>query len=125
MPVRWSCARLHPLGSPGGGIEWIGEVLGFVRDLVVPKFHDADGVRARCSVIDHVLGDPEAAFSRDATNREPGGSARMVASKSLQVAPASNDFTRLWVFAHHVIVIDGVLGNLVTCCGSSPVLIDG
>lgn len=81
---------VNPLGAPGGGFEGIGEVLGFVDDLLVAEFHDADGEGRAALVDDGVFGDPEIAFSQHSPDLEARGFARVMAAQRLEVFSAED-----------------------------------
>src|ERR1700720_4080163 len=82
--------RFNPLFAPSRGLEWVGEVLGFMRHFSIPKLHNAHGVDALAFVDNHVLGDPEIALSHDPADRKPRWPARMMTTKRLQITPTAN-----------------------------------
>lgn len=43
-----------------------------------------------------------------------------MATKQLKVVPTVNDLTGLWILAHGIIVIDLMLGDLITFSRCSP-----
>src|SRR3984893_19590401 len=82
--------RFDPLCAPSRGVEWVGKVLGFMRHFSFPTLHNAHGVDALALVDNHVLGDPEIAFSHDPADRKPRWPTRMMTTKRLQVTPTAN-----------------------------------
>src|SRR6476660_9059064 len=90
-----SCSRsgppLDPLSAPRRSGEGIGEVLSFVRHLSLPELHDAHGVSALALVANHILGNPEIAFSDDPPDLKPRWFTRVMATKCLQVTPTVDD----------------------------------
>ena len=107
-----------------GRIECIAEVLGFVRNLSIPKFHDAYRVYVLVRVTNRVFRNPQIALSYDSLYREPRWMSRMMASKFLQIVPAANDLARLRVLAHDIVVIDFVFADLIARGGCRPMPID-
>src|SRR3954466_14368111 len=67
------CTRLcvhpfDPLSARCGSHEWIGKVLCFPRNLVVPEFHDADGVRRLAVICQDEFGYPKITAANDSSD---------------------------------------------------------
>ena len=82
--------RFNPLRAPSRGLEWIGEVLGFMRHFSISKLHYAHGVDALAFVGNCILSHPEIAFAYDPAHRKARWPARMMTTKRLQVTPATD-----------------------------------
>src|SRR5436305_10517964 len=92
--IAWSDVvghRFNPLCAPSRGLEWVGEVLGFMRHFSIPKLHNAHGVNTLAFIANHVFADPEIARSHDSADRKPGWPARMTTTKRLQITPTANN----------------------------------
>jgi hypothetical protein len=59
---------LNPLSTPCRGHEWIREVLGFPRNLVVPELHDAHGVGRLAVICQDEFCNPKITASNDSSN---------------------------------------------------------
>src|SRR5260370_11346608 len=93
----------------GRGRKRVGKILRLVDDLAVLKLHDADGLKRLSLVGDHVFRHPEVPGANHATDVEAGRFSRMVSAQGLQVAAATDPFTRLRIFTEHVIILNVLL----------------
>src|SRR3954469_24470544 len=57
--------RSTHLSARCGSHEWIGKVLCFPRNLVVPEFHDADGVGRLAVICQDEFGNPKITAAND------------------------------------------------------------
>src|SRR4029077_2956641 len=112
--MRRSHPPLDALSAPSRSVKRIREVLSLVRHLSIPELHNTHGVGALALVGDHILGNPETAVSCDPPDLTPRWSTRVMAAKRLQVAPTVDDLARLWILTDSIIVIDFMLGSLIT-----------
>src|SRR5579863_3819774 len=85
LPSRLCVHPLDPLSAPCGSHEWIGKVLCFPRDLVVPELHDADGVGRLAVICQDEFGDPKITATNDSSDSKPLV-ARLTSSLVLYVA---------------------------------------
>ena len=113
---------LNPLSAPSGSIKGLGKVLRFAHDFAVLKFHYADGVKRVTLVGDRVFGNPEFTGSEKSPNAEAGRFARVMAAEILQILFAVYPFTRLWVIADNMLVVDFMLDLLISGGRGGPML---
>jgi hypothetical protein len=123
--VGYSRPERNPLGAPGRSLKGIGKVLRLARHFSISEFHDTHGKGTLIAVINHVLANPEVAFTHDPPDAKSRWLARVVATQRLQIVATANYLALLWVLAHNVIVVDVVFGNLVTRGRGSPMPIYG
>jgi hypothetical protein len=110
----------NPLGAPPGGFKRFGEVLGFMRYFPVFKFHDAYGVERAALVGNRIFRNPEVAGSEKPPDGKIPRMPRVMAAKILQIPFAGDPFTGLRVIADNLLVINFVLGILISGRRSSP-----
>src|SRR5258707_15101941 len=79
LPSRTSNSRasrlcvhpFDPLSAPCRSHEWIGKVLCFPRNLVVPELHDAHGVGRLAVICQDEFGDPKITDANDSLDSKP------------------------------------------------------
>src|SRR4051812_11227566 len=118
IPGQSGGAR-DPLSAPGRSLEGVGEILRLTGYFSVLELHDTHGKGAFPAVVDHVLADPEVAFSHDPPDGKFGWLIRVVATQRLQISAAANGLAWLWVLANNVVLIDFVFANLAAAAGAA------
>src|SRR5579862_6534457 len=70
VPCALPAYRFDPLRAPAAGLERIGKVLGFSRNLVAAELHDAHGVGRLPVIGQNVLRDPKITAADDSPHSE-------------------------------------------------------
>ena len=111
--------RFNPLGAPRPRLEGVTEVLRLAKDLSIPELHDTDSVGWLPIITDDIFGNPKIA----APNHAPNGEVLVGKQPPRRPdgEPTTDALAGLGVLQHGVVVIDLILGIVVTGLRRSPV----